>query len=82
MTSYLDDLDRLAQDSYQPSVQDILRSRVETTSIKETDFEYKGLQFKYAYINIFGINTETKLIKYRSFPSILLMYSLEPYGII
>ena len=46
MFSYLDDLDRLAKDSYLPTEQDILRSRVETTAIKETDFEYKGLQFK------------------------------------
>jgi len=35
---YLNDIDRLSQENYMPSVQDILRSRVKTTGIIETEF--------------------------------------------
>ncbi|EDV21511.1 uncharacterized protein TRIADDRAFT_30457 [Trichoplax adhaerens] len=55
---YLDDLDRLVQDSYLPSEQDILRARVKTSSIKETEFEYKGLEFK--MIDVGGQRSERR----------------------
>ena len=44
--SFLDDLDRLGAKDYQPSQQDILRTRVKTTGIVEVHFSFKNLNFK------------------------------------
>lgn len=43
---YLNSLDRIAQPSYVPTQQDVLRTRVKTTGIVETHFRFKGLHFK------------------------------------
>ncbi|KAL1238354.1 Guanine nucleotide-binding protein G(o) subunit alpha [Trichinella spiralis] len=43
---FLDDLDRLGQHEYQPTEQDILRTRVKTTGIVEVHFTFKNLNFK------------------------------------
>lgn len=43
---YLNSLDRIAQPSYVPTQQDVLRTRVKTTGIVETHFSFKGLHFK------------------------------------
>lgn len=43
---YLDALDRISQPNYVPSQQDVLRARVKTTGIVETQFTFKGLHFK------------------------------------
>jgi guanine nucleotide-binding protein G(o) subunit alpha len=43
---FLDDLDRLGAKEYQPTEQDILRTRVKTTGIVEVHFSFKNLNFK------------------------------------
>ena len=43
---FLDDLDRLGGKEYQPTEQDILRTRVKTTGIVEVHFSFKNLNFK------------------------------------
>jgi len=43
---YLNELDRIASPNYVPTQQDVLRTRVKTTGIIETQFTYKGLHFK------------------------------------
>lgn len=43
---YLNALDRISQPSYIPSQQDLLRTRVKTTGIIETQFSFKNLHFK------------------------------------
>uniref|UniRef100_A0A8C4NLT2 Guanine nucleotide-binding protein G(o) subunit alpha n=1 Tax=Eptatretus burgeri TaxID=7764 RepID=A0A8C4NLT2_EPTBU len=43
---YLDSLDRIGNDDYQPTEQDILRTRVKTTGIVETHFTFKNLHFR------------------------------------
>lgn len=43
---YLNALDRISQPNYIPSQQDVLRTRVKTTGIVETQFSFKGLHFK------------------------------------
>ena len=48
--SYLDAIQRLCAPDYIPSEQDVLRSRVKTTGIVETHFEFKDLHFKYENI--------------------------------
>lgn len=45
-SSFLDDLDRLGSKDYQPTEQDILRTRVKTTGIVEVHFSFKNLNFK------------------------------------
>lgn len=44
--SFLDDLDRMGAKDYQPTEQDILRTRVKTTGIVEVHFSFKNLNFK------------------------------------
>nr|XP_023026305.1 G protein alpha i subunit [Leptinotarsa decemlineata] len=43
---YLNALDRISQPNYVPSQQDVLRTRVKTTGIVETNFSFKNLHFK------------------------------------
>ena len=43
---YLNALDRIASPHYVPTQQDVLRTRVKTTGIIETQFTFKGLYFK------------------------------------
>ncbi|KHJ84352.1 g-protein alpha subunit [Oesophagostomum dentatum] len=43
---FLDDLERLGEATYQPTEQDILRTRVKTTGIVEVHFTFKNLNFK------------------------------------
>ena len=43
---YLNQLDRIASPHYVPTQQDVLRTRVKTTGIIETQFTFKGLHFK------------------------------------
>ncbi|GBP13829.1 G protein alpha o subunit [Eumeta japonica] len=48
--SFLDDLDRLGAKDYQPTEQDILRTRVKTTGIVEVHFSFKNLNFNEFHI--------------------------------
>ena len=50
---FLDDLDRLGGKEYQPTEQDILRTRVKTTGIVEVHFSFKNLNFKYVHVKLF-----------------------------
>lgn len=43
---FLDDIDRVASKNYQPTRQDVLRSRVKTVGIVEADFVIDGRNFK------------------------------------
>ncbi|XP_056123271.1 guanine nucleotide binding protein (G protein), alpha activating activity polypeptide O, b [Rhinichthys klamathensis goyatoka] len=43
---YLDSLQRIGSPDYLPTEQDILRSRVKTTGIVETNFSFKNLNFR------------------------------------
>merc|ERR1712241_319921 len=42
----MQDLDRLCTADYQPSDQDVLRSRVKTTGVSQIQFTYKEIQFR------------------------------------
>ena len=44
--SYLDSLDRIGAPGYEPTEQDLLRTRVKTTGIVEVQFDFKRLHFK------------------------------------
>eukprot|EP00004_Rigifila_ramosa_P014779 TRINITY_DN338_c0_g1_i1.p1 TRINITY_DN338_c0_g1~~TRINITY_DN338_c0_g1_i1.p1 ORF type:complete len:350 (-),score=98.24 TRINITY_DN338_c0_g1_i1:186-1235(-) len=43
---YLNDIDRISDPAFVPTVQDILRARVITTGIQETEFSYANVKFK------------------------------------
>ncbi|XP_014676585.1 PREDICTED: guanine nucleotide-binding protein G(i) subunit alpha-like [Priapulus caudatus] len=43
---YLNELGRISEPDYVPTEQDVLRTRVKTTGIVETNFHFKGLHFK------------------------------------
>ncbi|KAK2554682.1 Guanine nucleotide-binding protein G(o) subunit alpha [Acropora cervicornis] len=43
---YLDSLDRIGSPGYEPTEQDLLRTRVKTTGIVEVQFDFKRLHFK------------------------------------
>jgi len=43
---YLNALDRISAQNYRPTQQDVLRTRVKTTGIIETQFKFKNLHFK------------------------------------
>lgn len=47
LASYLSDLERLVTPGYVPTEQDVLRSRVKTTGIIETQFSFKDLNFRW-----------------------------------
>ena len=44
--SYLDSLERIGASAYEPTEQDLLRTRVKTTGIVEVQFDFKRLHFK------------------------------------
>ncbi|RWS31687.1 guanine nucleotide-binding protein G(i) subunit alpha-like isoform X1 [Leptotrombidium deliense] len=55
---YLNSLDRISQPNYIPTQQDVLRTRVKTTGIVETQFTFKGLHFK--MVDVGGQRSERK----------------------
>jgi len=55
---YMEALDRLCNADYVPTEQDVLRTRVKTTGIIETTFEYKELNF--TLIDVGGQRSERK----------------------
>uniref|UniRef100_F6PR32 Uncharacterized protein n=2 Tax=Ciona intestinalis TaxID=7719 RepID=F6PR32_CIOIN len=55
---YLESIERLSQADYMPTEQDVLRTRVKTTGITETNFNYKNLEFR--LIDVGGQRSERK----------------------
>ncbi len=52
--SYFNEIDRISQPNYVPTVQDILRSRAKTTGIIETEFSVG--QTRFTYVLLFMVN--------------------------
>ena len=57
---YLNELERLCKEEYIPTEQDVLRSRIRTTGIIETTFNYKNLEFH--LIDVGGQRSEKKKV--------------------
>ena len=55
---YFVELERLCRKNYTPTEQDVLRTRVKTTGITETKFNYKNLEFR--LIDVGGQRSERK----------------------
>ena len=44
--SYFNNIDRICENDYIPTESDVLRSRVKTTGIVETEFDFGGFHFR------------------------------------
>lgn len=44
--SFFNNIDRISDDDYVPTEQDVLRCRVKTTGIVETEFDFNGFKFR------------------------------------
>eukprot|EP00063_Salmo_salar_P028041 XP_014002876.1 PREDICTED: guanine nucleotide-binding protein G(i) subunit alpha-1-like isoform X3 [Salmo salar] len=80
--SYLNDLDRITQQSYVPTQQDVLRTRVKTTGIVETHFTFKDLYFK--MFDVGGQRSERKkwIHCFEGVTSIIFCVALSDYDLV
>jgi len=76
---YFDAIDRLSQVDYVPTEQDVLRSRVRTTGIVETQFTYGGLRFR--MFDVGGQRNERKkwIHCFQGVTSVIFCISLSEY---
>uniref|UniRef100_H2YCI9 Uncharacterized protein n=1 Tax=Ciona savignyi TaxID=51511 RepID=H2YCI9_CIOSA len=79
---YLDSLDRLVASDYIPTEQDVLRSRVKTTGIVETQFEHKDLHFK--MFDVGGQRSERKkwIHCFEGVTAIIFCVALSAYDLV
>ncbi|XP_019629015.1 PREDICTED: guanine nucleotide-binding protein G(o) subunit alpha-like isoform X1 [Branchiostoma belcheri] len=79
---YLDDLDRLGADEYEPTEQDILRTRVKTTGIVETHFTFKNLNFR--LFDVGGQRSERKkwIHCFEDVTAIIFVAALSGYDLV
>merc|ERR1712226_512523 len=79
---YLDSIERLSQTDYVPNEQDVLRSRVKTTGIVETHFEFKELHFK--MFDVGGQRSERKkwIHCFENVTAIIFCVALSAYDLV
>ncbi|XP_052340602.1 guanine nucleotide-binding protein G(i) subunit alpha-3-like isoform X2 [Oncorhynchus keta] len=79
---YLNDLDRITQQSYVPTQQDVLRTRVKTTGIVETHFTFKEIYFK--MFDVGGQRSERKkwIHCFEGVTSIIFCVALSDYDLV
>lgn len=78
---YLDNLERIGARKYVPSTQDILRTRVRSTGIVETHFQFKGLYVK--LVDVGGQRSERKkwIHCFEEVTAILFFVALSAYDL-
>eukprot|EP00128_Syssomonas_multiformis_P019110 Colp12_sorted_trinity150504_noHs@17146 len=79
---YFDAIDRIGQASYMPTNDDILRSRVRTTGIIETEFSFQGLHFR--MFDVGGQRSERKkwIHCFENVTAIIFCVSLSGYDLV
>ncbi|CAH8526746.1 unnamed protein product [Schistosoma margrebowiei] len=78
---YLTSIDRISAPDYLPTEQDVLRSRVKTTGIVETNFRFKDLDFK--VFDVGGQRAERKkwLHCFEGVTAILFIVAMSEYDL-
>ncbi|KAK4469748.1 hypothetical protein MN116_007269 [Schistosoma mekongi] len=78
---YLGSIDRISSSDYLPTEQDVLRSRVKTTGIVETNFRFKDLDFK--VFDVGGQRAERKkwLHCFEGVTAILFIVAMSEYDL-
>ncbi|THD28284.1 Guanine nucleotide binding protein alpha O [Fasciola hepatica] len=78
---YMSNLDRIAEPGYTPTEQDVLRSRVKTTGIVETNFRFKDLEFK--VFDVGGQRSERKkwMHCFEGVTAILFVVAMSEYDL-
>ncbi|CAL8095904.1 unnamed protein product [Calicophoron daubneyi] len=78
---YMNSLDRIAAPGYIPTEQDVLRSRVKTTGIVETNFHFKDLDFK--VFDVGGQRSERKkwMHCFEGVTAILFIVAMSEYDL-
>ncbi|KAF6777246.1 hypothetical protein AHF37_03378 [Paragonimus kellicotti] len=78
---YLNALDRISAPDYTPTEQDVLRSRVKTTGIVETNFRFKDLDFK--VFDVGGQRSERKkwMHCFEGVTAILFVVAMSEYDL-
>lgn len=78
---YFDQMDRISQENYQPSVDDILHVRAKTTGIVETDFVHKGMHFR--MVDVGGQRNERKkwIHCFQDVTAIIFVVALSEYDL-
>ncbi|CAO3642605.1 unnamed protein product [Cunninghamella blakesleeana] len=76
---YFESIDRIAQDGYIPTDQDVLRSRVKTTGITETNFKVGELTYK--MFDVGGQRSERKkwIHCFENVTAIIFMVAISEY---
>ena len=75
-------MDRISNPSFTPNQEDVLRTRIKTTGIIETEFEYKGLSFK--LVDVGGQRSERKkwIHCFDSVTAIIFTVALSEYDLV
>lgn len=76
---YFKEIDRIGHEDYVPTEQDVLRSRVKTTGIVETEFDFGGLHFK--MFDVGGQRNERKkwIHCFQGVTAVIFVASLSEY---
>lgn len=79
---FLNEIDRIGSPNYIPTQQDVLRTRVKSTGIVETQFTFKGLHFR--MVDVGGQRSERKkwIHCFEGVTSLIFVVALSEYDLV